>query len=295
METIYALLLEGASTVAASSQANELGLIKDLMTNLNLDPWDWVACFAAVLSVIVAVVTAWFQYRTEGNTQKMSSAMQVARLKGFYRHMYRNMVKIRAIQVLLEREYANGKYRVPSAEHLLKLKLADDDICEEAFYSDSVIFEKLKELKLQVRNVNVEVDVADRYMSTPQASRAAREEILNTLLFKQGQIGATIKDILTNNFGETGICQFVKGAIDDSFADSLEKNKECEHGKLSYNERFNGSSKMIDLYVEGAKSKVDSDSKDNKNPAQTFYDFFNTDVEIELGKNLSGSPKIVLI
>lgn len=288
METFSVLVLES--------------IVKDVMVGMNLEPWDWVACFAGVLSVIVAVATAWFQYQTEGNTQKMSSAMQVSRLKGFYRHMYRNMVKIRAMQILIEREYENGKYRVPSAEHLLKLKLPEDDVCEEAFYSNTTIFEQLKELKLVVRNVNVEVDVADRYLSSAHASRVAREEILKTLLMKQGAVGMMIKNILTDNFGVTGICNHAKKVIDKSHKDNKKNNIGCQHGKLEKKERFDEESKMIDLYVEATMGKVADETKKTEEYkakyaelAKEFYKLFNEDVEIELGLNSSRLPKIAMV
>lgn len=267
--------------------STEESYVSQIMEQLNLSPWDWVACIAGVLSLFVAIMTAYFQFQTEGNTQKMSQGVQVSRLKGFYRHMYRNMVKIRAMQILVEREYENKKYRVPSAEHLLKLKLAEDDICEEAFYANSVVFEKLKELKLQVRNVNIEVDVADRYLSSKNASRDARKEILETLLMKQGDIAEEIRKILTVQFEEKGVCEHVKEVIVNSHKKNMDNNKdEKKHGKLTNRESYNEKEcKMYKLFNEAHHDEGDDD----------FFTIFNKDVKIELGLNDSDRPKIAMI
>lgn len=196
------------------------------------------------------------------------------------------MVKIRSMELLVQREYNNGQYRVPSAEHLLKLKLAEDDICEEAFYSDTAIFEALKELKLQVRNVNIEVDIADRYLSSPHASRKARQEILKTLWMKQGFIASQIETVLTKKFGISDISNHAKEVIISSHLNNVEKNKNCVHGKLNSGEKvYEKESKMADLFAAATCHKEITD----------FYAILKEDIEIELGKNDDEEPKIALV
>ena len=53
------------------------------------------------------------------------------------------------------------KYQYPSEEHLLKLKVLPEDVLHlESYNQDDKIYQKMHELKLQLRNYDIEIDTA---------------------------------------------------------------------------------------------------------------------------------------
>lgn len=259
--------------------------IQTMANNLELQPWDWSACLIAIFSLIVSVLAAIWQWKTEKNTTTISSALQQARLKGFYRHLYRNMICCRAMEIKLK----EVDYRlVPSAEHILKLRLDEDDIHEEAFYKHSTIYEALKELKLQVRNVNIEIDVADKYLCSAETKKEAKERIMKTLYFKQGYIAMQVYRTLTDVFGATGMDEFIVDIVEETARKNRERNETCQHAPLKDEELFTREK----AEKETANQIVLSFKKMGK--MDSFIEDFNTDVMIETGLNKDEEPKIAL-
>lgn len=124
---------------------------------------------------IVATVLAFFSllytfqaYRsqslTERNTRNASVDDQVNRFKDFARHEYRNLVVVMATAVkFFSKENQSNGHRIayPSEIHILKLQAGPDDFVLDV---DSQIAETVSEMRLLLRNFNIEINVACKHL-----------------------------------------------------------------------------------------------------------------------------------
>lgn len=77
------------------------------------------------------------------------------------------------------------KYQYPSEEHLLKLKVLPEDVLHlESYNQDDKIYQKMHELKLQLRNYDIEIDTAMTHLKENVQDEAMIRENLDTLTFK---------------------------------------------------------------------------------------------------------------
>lgn len=124
---------------------------------------------------IVATVLAFFSllytfqaYRsqslTERNTRNASVDDQVNRFKDFARHEYRNLVVVMATAVkFFSKENQSNGHRIayPSEIHILKLQAGPDDFVLDV---DSQIAGTVTEMRLLLRNFNIEINVACKHL-----------------------------------------------------------------------------------------------------------------------------------
>lgn len=124
---------------------------------------------------IVATVLAFFSllytfqaYRsqrlTECNTRNASVDDQVNRFKDFARHEYRNLVVVMATAVkFFSKENQSNGHRIayPSEIHILKLQAGPDDFVLDV---DSQIAGTVSEMRLLLRNYNIEIEVACKHL-----------------------------------------------------------------------------------------------------------------------------------
>ena len=86
---------------------------------------------------------------------------------------------------LKETEPQEKKYQYPSEEHLLKLKVLPEDVLHlESYNQDDKIYQKMHELKLLLRNYDIEIDTAMTHLKENAQDEAMIRENLDTLTFK---------------------------------------------------------------------------------------------------------------
>lgn len=124
---------------------------------------------------IVATVLAFFSllytfqaYRsqrlTECNTRNASVDDQVNRFIDFARHEYRNLVVVMATAVKFfskENQLNGHRIAYPSEIHILKLQAGPDDFVLDV---DSQIAGTVSEMRLLLRNFNIEINVACKHL-----------------------------------------------------------------------------------------------------------------------------------
>ena len=159
------------------------------------DGWNlygWVAFIVALISLIVAGITLWAQKQTEKHTQNAPISAQIGQFKDLTRHLYRNLVCTSAAiasyrnknNKLPNRAETDTKYEAyPSESNFNKLKTMPDDVILDIDV-DERTYEHLHELRVLLRNYNIEVDVASSHISNPTVWDKAIKQDFDNLLFK---------------------------------------------------------------------------------------------------------------
>ena len=148
--------------------------------------------------------------RTADNVLRASFNVQKGQFDDLIRHLYRNLVCTLAFSYkLLEERNAGGEtyyvlYRkkmehkeYPSEEHLLKLKVLPEDVLHlESYNQDYEIYQKMHELKLQLRNYDMEIDIAMTYLKDGTQDNAVIMGKLDALTFKPLFLISTIVGVV---------------------------------------------------------------------------------------------------
>ena len=117
-----------------------------------------------------------------------SSNRQQRQRKGKYFSAYRqaeNQDVNQSQPELKETEPQEKKYQYPSEEHLLKLKVLPEDVLHlESYNQDDKIYQKMHELKLLLRNYDIEIDTAMTHLKENAQDETMIKENLDTLTFK---------------------------------------------------------------------------------------------------------------
>ena len=168
--------------------------------------WDidlsnvWIA----LVGLIVGILGYRASKKTADNVKRASSNVQNGQLNDLIRHLYRNLVCTLAFsQKVLEesnnRRKGNAIGKIinaligtkaerkeyPSEEHLLKLKVLPEDVLHLEKYNNSpTIYQKMHELKLLLRNYDVEVDTALMHLKDKGIKPDVIKNDLNTLAYK---------------------------------------------------------------------------------------------------------------
>lgn len=152
------------------------------------DDWNlygWVAFVIALISLFVAGVTLWAQWQTERHTTNAPVEVQLWKLKDLPRHFYRNLVCTCAIIIKYRAEgKEKQRKRYPSESNLMKLQTLPDDIVLPIDVNKSRAYRYMHELKLLLRNYNVEVEVAAKHLSRKTITDASLVQDFDNLLFK---------------------------------------------------------------------------------------------------------------
>lgn len=159
---------------------------------LNTKPAFWktpefIAAFALFISIVACLGTclgAWWQRRSEKNTRairQIQKEQQGFLLLDFIRHLYRNKVVICALQWQLEEKYDT---HYPFDEHILKLHIPLEELELDRFADSSGNFDDLHKLRLQCRNVNIEIGIAYEHLKNKSFPRNYKKYDLKTLEFK---------------------------------------------------------------------------------------------------------------
>lgn len=123
-----------------------------------------VATVLALFSLLYTFQAYRSQKLTECNTRNASVDDQVNRFKDFARHEYRNLVVVMATAVkFFSKENQSNGHRIayPSEIHILKLQAGPDDFVLDV---DSQIAASVSEMRLLLRNFNIEIDVACKHL-----------------------------------------------------------------------------------------------------------------------------------
>lgn len=127
--------------------------------------------FYGIVATVLAFFSLWYTFRayrsqslTERNTRNASVDDQVNRFKDFARHEYRNLVVVMATAVkFFSKENQSNGYSTayPSEIHILKLQAGPDDFVLDV---DSQIAGTVSEMRLLLRNFNIEINVACKHL-----------------------------------------------------------------------------------------------------------------------------------
>ena len=178
------------------------------------DGWNlygWIAFVVAAFSAIIALITFRAQSKTEQHTKNAPLSAQIGRFKDLTRHLYRNLVcTSAAIAKYNSRNNFEPVTPVSAADKKGKTKQKDapgiqDVVLARLSYPSESNFDKLKtmpddvilnidinertytqmhELKVLLRNYNIEIDVASNHVSNKQIWDEALKQDFDNLIFK---------------------------------------------------------------------------------------------------------------
>lgn len=147
--------------------------------------------FYGIVATVLALFSLWYtflayrsQSLTESNTRNVPIEDQVNRFKDFARHEYRNLVVVMATAVkFFSKENQSNGHRIayPSESHLLKLQAGPEDF---VLNIDSKIAARVSEMRLLLRNYNIEIDVACKHLQRVTINNDALYRDYENLIFK---------------------------------------------------------------------------------------------------------------
>ncbi len=140
----------------------------------------WIALIALLFSVF----TFGAQRQTEKHTKNVPIRDQREKFKDLSRHEYRNLCCIMASAIKFF-DSSNGTERhrkyYPSESNLQKLKVEPEDI---VLSIDSDVASLISELRLLLRNYNIEIDIASEHLSKQNLVDATLYQDFDNLFFK---------------------------------------------------------------------------------------------------------------
>lgn len=143
-----------------------------------------IALIVAVFSLVIAIITWIAQYKTEKHTKNVPIKDQREKFKDLSRHEYRNLCCALASAIrFFDQPNGSEKNRLeyPSESNLQKLKVQPEDI---VLSIDSDVAALIVEVRLLLRNYNIEIDVASQHLTKKSISDAAIHKDFDNLLFK---------------------------------------------------------------------------------------------------------------
>ena len=172
---------------------NMKNIAENTKPNWPLDGWNLFGIatfFVASASLYYGIITYRSQKKTEEHTSNAPKTVQLWKLRDLPRHFYRNLVCTTAIIYKNNREYKDTvRLRYPSESNLKKLETLPDDIVlpidmDKNTDAESNYYKYMHELKLLLRNYNVEVEVASEHLSRRNITTDSLLQDYNNLLFK---------------------------------------------------------------------------------------------------------------
>ena len=197
LRTIFAIALICCMAQAYANQsklhtsnANDkvaVVVAEDHSTDFDFNNVTFVGIVAFMIS-LGSLVYTYKSYRsqrsTEVNTMNVPIEHQRNKFKDLSRHTYRNLVCTFAAAIKFF-DPANGEEQhrlaYPSESNLLKLKVQPEDVVMEI---NPAMAASVSELRLLLRNYNIEIKVASRHLSRQNISDSAIYQDFDNLLFK---------------------------------------------------------------------------------------------------------------
>ncbi|MDE6009961.1 MAG: hypothetical protein K2F87_00745 [Muribaculaceae bacterium] len=165
---------------------DEVGEEVDLLKNSKrvLSPYldrksDWFAILLALISLIFVAYTWKSQAETQKNTQRITPDIQKGILKDFFRHSYKNLIVLTAIKIRLQQEGYDKFY--PAEYHITKLQTEENAIYPEVFVDNDDFCGRLHEMKLFVRNGNLEIKEVINHIKNPNLDLKYKERGINLI------------------------------------------------------------------------------------------------------------------
>lgn len=140
----------------------------------------WIAAIALFFGIFTYIA----QRKTEKHTKNVPIKDQREKFKDLSRHEYRNLCCALASAIKFF-DPVNGiekkRLAYPSESNLKKLKVQPEDI---VLSIDSDVAALISEMRLLLRNYNIEIDVASQHLSRKSISDASITRDFDNLLFK---------------------------------------------------------------------------------------------------------------
>lgn len=160
---------------------------EDHSTDFSLNNITVIGTLAFVISLasmIYTYLSYTSQRSTEKNTKNVPIEDQRNKFKDLSRHEYRNLVCGLSAAIKFF-DSANGeeqhRHTYPSESNLLKMKVQPEDVVMEINPS---VAASVAELRLLLRNYNIEIDVASQHLSRQTIIDSALHQDFDNLLFK---------------------------------------------------------------------------------------------------------------
>ncbi len=170
--------LESIDDSAKPYSLKELIRFPKGLDSVNLSFW------IAAIALFFAIFTYIAQWKTEKHTKNVPIKDQREKFRDLSRHEYRNLCCALAAAIKFF-DSANGKEKnrstYPSESNLKKLKVQPEDI---VLSIDSDVAALIAEMRLLLRNYNIEIDVASQHLSRKSISDASLVRDFDNLLFK---------------------------------------------------------------------------------------------------------------
>lgn len=261
--------------------SNEYGAMLKVADNTSWsffpDGWTLFGILTFIVSfvtLVATIATYYSQRETEKHTQNAPVSAQIGQFKDLTRHFYRNLVCTSAAIARFKdksNRTAKGKdarrEAFPSESHFNKLKTMPDDVVLNIDVNERT-YAKLHELKVLLRNYNIEVDVAMEHVSKPWIWEKALAQDFDNLLFKPFHLVESTLEIekffLSPDSGDRPL---LDRSVMIVMAEHFEKFKKniCNLGKKScqyYLKVFFGSD-QFDASLDDAIKKMVKDVQAN--------------------------------
>lgn len=170
--------LESIDDSAKPYSLKELIRFPKGLDSVNLSFW------IAAIALFFAIFTYIAQWKTEKHTKNVPIKDQREKFRDLSRHEYRNLCCALAAAIKFF-DSANGEEKnrlaYPSESNLKKLKVQPEDI---VLSIDSDVAALIAEMRLLLRNYNIEIDVASQHLSRRSISDASLVRDFDNILFK---------------------------------------------------------------------------------------------------------------
>ena len=242
---------------------------------------DWYNFAFAFLAFIVACISAFYDFRgfreskrTADNVTRVSLDVQMAQFNDLIRHLYRNLVCTMAFtkKTLDKREHLE----YPSEEHLLKLKVLPEDVLHlEKYNNNNDIYKMMHELKLLLRNYDIEIDTAMMHLKDGMIKVNVLKNDLDTLTFKPLYLTKKILDIIVKFKDAKPNMQPFKNAaiiITKEHISKLRENKETFDIYNYFDLNIADCKNEIERPYDGLRRSIDLLIKAANGPDTLYYD-----------------------
>ena len=150
----------------------------------NLNFYGIVGVVLALFSLLYTFRSYVSQSQTESNTRNVPIKDQINKFRDLTRHEYRNLVVVltTAMKFFADNNAKNGMRKAyPSESHILKLQAAPEDFVLDI---NPQMAATVSEMRLLLRNYNIEINVACNHLSRPAINDDAVNRDYDNLIFK---------------------------------------------------------------------------------------------------------------
>lgn len=150
----------------------------------NLNFYGIVGVVLALFSLLYTFRSYVSQSQTESNTRNVPIKDQINKFRDLTRHEYRNLVVVltTAMKFFADDNAKDGMRKAyPSESHILKLQAAPEDFVLDI---NPQMAATVSEMRLLLRNYNIEINVACNHLSRPAINDDAVNRDYDNLIFK---------------------------------------------------------------------------------------------------------------